>query len=204
MSNFDPQINQQSGNSHSYGRIFCNYPQRRFDYEINSGINSYHFNQVKFEKNNRQLNPIPKARNDGALNSYDKGSPLKKIRNYSTPYPKEKYVQNRTIGLNRDTRNFNRNKLSKSLPLRSTEQITNIIVPNPKIPVYNHIIPKSYVEKHRNCPCGPHTFQPAEHIWSNNTKLNGYDHRLTNIYPSEYKNVQKNIRKFPTKNIRHC
>lgn len=93
-SNFNPDINVTpiNPNNTGYGHTFCNYPRRRVDYTINTGIESYQFSFLKHDHEAQSLQPRPETRNKGVMNSYDKGSPIQKLSGYSTPYPAEARV----------------------------------------------------------------------------------------------------------------
>jgi len=111
-----------------------------------------------------------------------KGSKIESIRGYSTPYSKEKEVQDRGIPLNRDL-------LSKKLAMApSTDKklaldsnfhgMPRVSVPNPRVPAYSNIIPYQSVTQFGTCPCTEPQFQKAEHVWSNSTRVKSFDPRL--------------------------
>lgn len=209
MSNFNPQINETPTHSKSsgYGRIFCNYPVRRVDYEINQGVKNYQFDSIKYGAMAGSLDPRPETRDDGILNQYDKGSPIRHVPGYSTPYSQEDKVQDRVIPLNNDIIPQHLSiapSESQKFPVKTIMSgMPRVAVPNPEIPVYNHLIPYEYVTQFGECPC-EHKFQKVEHVWSNSTKVNGFDPRLAQMNSRRYTEAIKNSRPFPKVNVQMC
>lgn len=127
------------------------------------------------------LDPRPATRTDGIMDEY-KESKIQSIRGYSTPYTKENSVQDRGIPLNRDLVSKKLTmapSTSKTLSLQSTlEGSPRVSIPNPRVPAYNHIIPYQSVTQFGTCPCTEPQFQTTEHVWSNGTRVKGFDPRL--------------------------
>jgi hypothetical protein len=92
MSDFNPQINESNNGQTGYGRIFCNYPQRRADYAINNGVELYQFSDVRDTHKPQSMDPRPKVRDEGVLNEYSEGSPIQAFSGFSTPYAYENKV----------------------------------------------------------------------------------------------------------------
>ena len=213
MSNFNPAINDgvMDPQNTGYGRVFCKYPVRRADYAINNGMNQYQFSFVKHTRDTQSLNPRPAMRENGNMNQYRDRSRIESIPNYSTPYSQEKKVQDRGVPLNRDLvakRLVSAPSKTKKKLLQShirTVHGPKVTIPNPKIPTYNHIIPYQYVEQFGECPCTPHTFQATEHVWSNGTRVKGYDPRLGAANSRPYQRAIRNSRPFPrVHNVNRC
>ena len=146
-----------------YGRIFCNYPLRRADVDINQGMSKYHFSDVRHTPADISLDPRAARRTDGNAVEY-KESRINPVQGFSTPYSNESKVQDRVKPLHRDIVT-KRQRLSmgpstdKKKPLkRNFDGMPLVTVPNPAIPVYDHIIAYQYVEQMGTCPCTPHRF----------------------------------------------
>lgn len=212
MSDFNPEINSTStSNQTGYGRIFCNYPKRRADEAINRGMESYHFSTVKDTHVPQSLDPRAQVRNNGVMNSYSKGSPITAIPHYAAPYENEGEVQDRGIPLNRDTKSHTLESApstSQVMPvvttLRADGGMPKVSVPNPNIPVYNHLIPFEAVENFAKCPCADKRFQTVEHVWANGTRVKGYDPRLYASSSEKYQKAIQQGRSFPYKNVKTC
>ena len=188
-----------------YGRIFCNYPRRRADYAINRGMNQYHFADMSRPSAPRQIDPRPATRNNGVLNSYREESPL--TPGEGTPYGLENHIQDRQIPLNQDTIARPLEVSTRGAPsadLTSRRSVTpglRVTVPNPSIPVYNHIIPYQYIQNVGKNPCTKHTFQSTEHVWSNSTRVAGVDERLANVQQRKWNRALKKTRPYPHVNV---
>lgn len=209
-SNFNPQINSILSNQPTgYGQIFCNYPRRRADYAINDGIADYQFSFLKNDHEPQSLNPRSEVRNNGNMNSYDKGAPIQHLSNYSNPYPKEKNVQDRTIPLNNDIHGPSLRMAPqgpRTLPIRTTFQgpgLPKVTIPNPRVPVYNHIIPYQMVTDFGKCPCDQSSHK-TEHVWSNGTRVKGFDPRLVQMNNRRYQSAIKHSQSFPRQNMKTC
>ena len=88
--------------------------------------------------------------------------------------------------------------------LGSSRDMPRISIPNPKIPVYNHLIPFEAVEQFAKCPCTEPKFQSVEHIWANGTRVKGYDPRLYKQHSQQYQSAIKNSREYPFYNTHMC